>query len=222
MSKDTIKLFKSSNAVVVVLVLALLAQMPHAQFVLYNSSREQNNWTWWQAVIGAIALEIAVLVFTVRGNVRVSWGFAAFSISINLIYYLTDSAKWYEPKFILLSAGLPIAIALYSHEVVERTEHANEQKPDTKPEPQPAKRVTRTVRSTQTVEASEQVEEQPVQFAVQLEDNSVQLDLASLSIEQKKVYALDLMRAGKVNMSKLADELKVQRPRLYEWKKELA
>jgi hypothetical protein len=82
------------------------------------------------------------------------------------------------------------------------------------------------VRSTQTVEASEQVEEQPVQFAivepVQLEDNGVQIDLASLSIEQKKVYALDVMRGGKVNMSKLADELKVQRPRLYEWKKELA
>lgn len=99
-------------------------------------------------------------------------------------------------------------------------------KPDTMPEPQPSKRTTRTVRSVQTIEASEQVEDTPIQYTiaepVQIEDNSVQVDFSSLSIEQKKVYALDLMRAGKVNMSKLADELKVQRPRLYEWKKELA
>lgn len=219
MSKDTIKIFKSSNAVVVVLVLALLAQMPHAQFVLYNSSREQNNWTWWQAVIGAIALEIAVLVFTVRGNVRVSWGFAAFSISINLIYYLTDSAKWYEPKFILLSAGLPIAIALYSHEVVERTDdnEATEPKPTTK-------RTTRTAKTTQTVELSEQVEEQPVHFAVvepvQLAERPVQIDLASLSAEQKKVYALQAIRTG-CNMTQLAKDLQVRRATLYEWKAEI-
>jgi len=100
------------------------------------------------------------------------------------------------------------------------------QKPDTKAEQQPAKRVTRTAKTTQTLELSEQVEEQPVQYAViepvQLEDNSIQVDLTSLSTEQKKVYALQAMKSGKVNMSKLADELKVQRPRLYEWKKELA
>jgi len=106
-------------------------------------------------------------------------------------------------------------------------------KPDTKPEVQPSKKVTRTAKTTQTVELSEQVveEQQPVQFSVvepvqievnpQNDEQPVQIDLASLSTEQKKVYALQAMRAGKVNMTKLAEELKVQRPRLYEWKAEL-
>lgn len=219
MSKDAIKLLKSSNAVIVVLVLALLAQMPHAQYVMFSRSRERDLLGLTETIIGAVALEIAVLVFAVRGNVKVSWGFAVFSVCVNLAYYYDKPASLLMPLNWLLAAGLPIAIALYSHEVVEHTEQLDEQKPT-------AKRTTRTVRSTQTVEASEQVEEHPVQYAivepVQLEDNSVQIDLTSLSIEQKKVYALDAMRAGKVNMSKLADELKVQRPRLYEWKKELA
>jgi hypothetical protein len=222
MSKDAIKLLKSSNAVIVVLVLALLAQMPHAQYVMFSRSREHDLLGLTETIIGAVALEIAVLVFAVRGNVKVSWGFAAFSVCVNLAYYYDTPASLWTPTNWLLSAGLPIAIALYSHEITKKVVHGEEED-----EPKPtAKRTTRTVRSTQTVEASEQVEEQPVQFAivepVQLEDNGVQIDLASLSIEQKKVYALDVMRGGKVNMSKLADELKVQRPRLYEWKKELA
>lgn len=99
------------------------------------------------------------------------------------------------------------------------------QKPDTKTEQQPAKRVTRTAKTTQTLELSEQVEEQPVHFAVvepvQLED-SAQIDLTSLPIEQKKVYALQALRNEDVNISKLARDLGIKRRQtLYEWKAEI-
>ena len=222
MSKDTIKILKSSNAVIAVLVLGLLAQIPHAQHVFYTSSQGANFWTWLEAVMGAIALDGAVLVFAVRGNVKVSWGFAAFSVFINLIYYQKPDMIWYIPdKSWLLSAGIPIAIALYSHEVVEDPKECTDE-----PKQQPAKRTTRTVRSVQTIEASEQVEDTPVQFAVvdsvQLEDNCVQVDLTSLSIEQKKVYALQALRDESVNISKLARDLGIKRRQiLYEWKAEL-
>lgn len=118
--KDITNRLKSQNAVVAVLVLALLAQMPHAQHVFFNNSHDHSWFGWLQSWGGAIALEVAVLVFVIRGNIRVSWGFAAFSVAINLIYYHDSSVAWYMPRASwLLSAGLPAAIALYSHEVAD-------------------------------------------------------------------------------------------------------
>ena len=117
-TKNITETLKSQNAVVAVLVLALLAQMPHAKYVFLDDSHDHSWFGWLQAWGGAIALEVAVLVFVIRGNVRVSWGFALFSVAVNLIYYSEPHIAWYVPRASwLLSAGLPVAIALYSHEV---------------------------------------------------------------------------------------------------------
>jgi len=110
------------NAVIIVLVLALLAQMPHAQYVFFSNSHDASWFSWFQSWGAAVALEVAVLVFVIRSNTRVSWGFAAFSILINLMYY-------YDVPHIaplLLAAGLPVAIALYSHEVAAHQHSSNE------------------------------------------------------------------------------------------------
>lgn len=128
---STIKLLRSHNAVIVVLVVALLAQMPHAQDVFYRQGHAQTWFGWVASIFAAVALEIAVLVFVVRGNIRASWGFAAFSVAINLIYYHTAQSAWYIPNpSWLLSAGLPIAIALYSHEVAEPVHTVRSSKDD--------------------------------------------------------------------------------------------
>lgn len=115
-----IELLKSQNAVIIVLVVALLAQMPHAEAVFYAHG-QAHDWLGRAAsIFAAIALELAVLVFVVRGSIRASWGFALFSVAINLVYYYrSDMALFDLAPTILLSAGLPIAIALYSHEVAE-------------------------------------------------------------------------------------------------------
>lgn len=114
----TLRLLQSSDAVLAVLILALLAQMPHAQHVFYELSRDLGWFGWVQSWFAAIALEFAVLVFVVRGKTIESWGFAVFSVAINLVYYYSPEIVWYLPKSTwLLSAGLPVAIALYSHEV---------------------------------------------------------------------------------------------------------
>lgn len=119
--KDITTRLKSQNAVVTVLVLALAAQMPHAQYVFFVNNHDHSWFGWLQSWGGAIALEVAVLVFVIRGNTLVSWGFAAFSVAVNLIYYHDSSVAWYMPRASwLLSAGLPVAIALYSHEVADR------------------------------------------------------------------------------------------------------
>lgn len=115
-----IELLKSQNAVITVLIVALLAQMPHAEAVFYAHGQSQDWLGRIASIAAAIALELAVLVFVVRGSIRASWGFAAFSVAINLVYYYRADATLFDlAPTILLSAGLPIAIALYSHEVAE-------------------------------------------------------------------------------------------------------
>ena len=109
---------QSSNAVLAVLVLALLAQMPHAQHVFFNLGSDLGWFGWVQSWFGAVALEFAVLVFVVRGKQLESWGFAVFSIAVNMVYYYDPAVALWVPRATwLLSAGLPVAIALYSHEV---------------------------------------------------------------------------------------------------------
>lgn len=115
-----IELLKSQNAVIIVLVVALLAQMPHAEAVFYDHGQAHDWLGRVASIFAAIALELAVLVFVVRGSIFASWGFAAFSVAINLVYYYRADASWADlAPTILLSAGLPIAIALYSHEVAD-------------------------------------------------------------------------------------------------------
>jgi len=118
---DILGKLRTQDSVLAVLVLALLAQMPHAQHVFYGLSQDLGWFGWVQSWFAAVALEFAVLVFVVRGKTLESWGFAAFSIAINLIYYyVPEVALWVPRATWLLSAGLPVAIALYSHEVAGR------------------------------------------------------------------------------------------------------
>jgi len=218
MNQNIIKHLKSSTAVIVVLTLALLAQMPHAHYVLYENSRDTGALSWIEAAVGAVALEMAVLVFTVRGNVPVSWGFAAFSVCINLMYYYQTNDSLFKPEAWLLSAGLPAAIALYSHEVMD---NHTEQPPNTK-------RVTRTAKAVQTLELSEQVEQPIEQYTVrepvtieQTVEQPIELDLSSLTTEQKRDYALRTLNIDpSANKSMLIKQLDVSRSTFYNWLKE--
>lgn len=113
-----IEKLQTLSAVLGVLVLGLLAQMPHAQHVFFYLGTDKGWFGWVQSWFGAVALEFAVLVFVVRGKQLESWGFAVFSIAINMVYYYDPAVALWVPRATwLLSAGLPVAIALYSHEV---------------------------------------------------------------------------------------------------------
>jgi len=113
-----IEKLQTLSAVLGVLVLGLLAQMPHAQHVFFHLGTDKGWFGWVQSWFGAVALEFAVLVFVVRGKQLESWGFAVFSIAINMVYYYDPAVALWMPRATwLLSAGLPVAIALYSHEV---------------------------------------------------------------------------------------------------------
>lgn len=130
---NAIDFLRSDEAILVVLFLALAAQLPHTAVVFHRVATAYVAWTvsvwgwtanagavvdWMHAFVAAISIEFAVLLFVVRGKVLLSWVFAASSVAMNAIYYWNGS--WTETNFygsVLWSAIIPVAIAFYSHEL---------------------------------------------------------------------------------------------------------
>ena len=120
-----IEILRKSYVALLVLFLALVAQIPHAAYVfnvapyLALPVQPQSNLSaWLLAYAYAIALESATLMFVVHGNRRASYGFAGASFLVNMCYYAMHGvALWSLAAFPawLLSALLPVAIASYSH-----------------------------------------------------------------------------------------------------------
>lgn len=224
MKFSIISTLKSPNAVLCVLALALLAQMPHAADVfrlIVKPESTEHNWQWLFSVAHsysyAVALELAVLLFVVLNRHVESYIFAGASILINLCYYGLSSVHLFSlnafPAW-LISIVLPVAIARYSHAIVDSG--ATEQQPQ-------HKRVTRTVRNTQTVEQSEQFVVPTVQTSVitdvQPEIENVQYaDYRSLSDEQKRTqFALIVSGKNVPGKVKLAELFGISRGTVYAW-----
>ncbi len=224
--KSIIEILKSPNAVLGVLALALLAQMPHAADVFRMTvhsakTADASIWEKGHSYSYAIALELAVLLFVIQNRHLESYGFAAVSVFVNLSYYGLHGVNlfaWSAFPAYLVSVALPVAIALYSH--VAADAKTTEQEPA-------AKRVTRTVRNTQTVEQSEQfvlptvqqsytVIEQPVSEPVQSSDYK------SLTDNQKREQlAIVLNGETSPSKSKLADMFGISRTTVYAWIREI-
>lgn len=120
-----IEILRKSYVALLVLFLALVAQIPHAAYVfnvapyLALPVQPQSQLSaWLLAYAYAIALESATLMFVVHGHRRASYGFAGASFLVNMCYYAMHGvALWSLAAFPawLLSALLPVAIASYSH-----------------------------------------------------------------------------------------------------------
>lgn len=116
-----IELLRSQVATLVVLVLALIAQLPHAAEVFMQAGHVQGVWGTVHGYAYAVALELAVLIFVVQGRKLASYAFAAVSILVNLSYYAERETLWSWSAFDawLISFALSIALALYSHALAE-------------------------------------------------------------------------------------------------------
>jgi hypothetical protein len=129
---------ESSNATLAVLVLALVAQTPHAADVFRLIVHSEG----WTAIAHsysfAIALELAVLMFVVQKCHRESYGFAGVSIAMNLSYYALHGVQliaWAALPALLVSVALPVAIARYSHAVAGSHEAQTAQDETLPPDP---------------------------------------------------------------------------------------
>lgn len=203
-------ILKSPNAILIVLVLALVAQIPHAADVFRLIGHSEGTWANIHSYFFAVALELAVLMFVVQNRQNESYGFAVVSVAMNLSYYFLNNVPLFSfaalPSW-LVSVALPAAIALYSHVVVEAQPQA---------EQMPVKR-TRTVKVTRTDEQSEQYTiVQPEQLpVVEVEQSTA---IVPDTDEQKRAALAEMLRTGQtVNKSKLSREWQVGRTTLYTW-----
>lgn len=125
---------KSDRAVLVFLAMALLAQMPHAASVFHRLANapawgtgtgDHALWLlgWLHAGVYAGALEGATLLFVMRGRMARAWLFALASMAVNVAYYWRAGITGEEmAQAGLICVMLPLAIALYSHEVARHAE----------------------------------------------------------------------------------------------------
>ncbi len=113
-----IRFLRSSSAILAVLILALLAQIPHAAYVFLHRGE---SFIWWDYVFAigfAVALEFAVLVFVLNSCLIESYFFAVVSVAMNLCYYHMKGVTLFSLDAIdawIIAFALPAAIARYSH-----------------------------------------------------------------------------------------------------------
>lgn len=111
-----------------VAVLALSAQVFHAQYVFFESGHNQGLYGSFNAWLYAIAVESAVFFFVLLGWAWVSWAFAIASVGVNVAYYTIAHGPEYgygfmfDPAMVsqtwymwLLAFVLPVAVAAFSH-----------------------------------------------------------------------------------------------------------
>lgn len=109
-------------ATLIVLIAALLAQLPHAADVFRMVVHGAGLWPVLHSYSYAVALELAVLLFVVQRRNVESYLFAAVSVCVNLAYYALHGVNLLSVAAIpawLISIALPAAIARYSHLIVD-------------------------------------------------------------------------------------------------------
>ena len=113
---------RSPGAMMLALTLALIAQGEHTAQVFGYFAHGGNNSAWLLSYAFACAVEVAVLLFVLRGHKRISYAFAGATFCTNLVYYWIGGVALLSIAalpVLLLSALLPACIVGYSHIIAE-------------------------------------------------------------------------------------------------------
>lgn len=113
---------RTPAATLVVLIAALLAQLPHAADVFRLVVHGDGLLHMLHGYSYAVALELAVLLFVVQRRNAESYAFALVSVCVNLAYYAQHGVQLFSVAALpawLISVALPAAIARYSHLIVD-------------------------------------------------------------------------------------------------------
>ena len=189
-----ISFLRSPVATLAVLVIALVAQLPHAADVFRLAVGGEGLGATLHSYSYAIALELAVLLFVVQRRNIESYVFAVASICINLAYYALHDVNLLTidaaPAW-LISVALPFAIALYSHLIVDaahETTHAAAHEPFavlSVPTAEPVvhdEPVQRTRARVQPVQVAEPVDVAPP--TIDVRTHALQMHAEGMSVAQ--------------------------------------
>jgi len=194
-------------ATLIVLIAALLAQLPHAADVFRLVVHGDGIWQVLHSYSYAIALELAVLLFVVQRRNVESYLFAAVSVCVNLAYYALHGVNLFTVAALpawLISIALPAAIARYSHLIVDAAHVA----------PEPVQDATPTVQRRKRNVEPEVVQDatpEPLQVADGAQDDAtptVDARAQALQMANEGMNASQIARALDANYSTVRSWLK--------------
>lgn len=131
--KKLLEYIRGIHGIALASFLSLFVMIFHSAWV-YEALTHYTDWKWLsllQAGAFAIAVDMAVLIFVLRGRKRLSMVFSILQIGMNLMYYYShveSGFEWFTAMFI--SVVLPLAIAAFSHEIATDRLDDEEEKRD--------------------------------------------------------------------------------------------
>jgi hypothetical protein len=131
--KKLLEYIRGIHGIAIASFLSLFVMIFHSAWV-YEALTHYTDWKWLsllQAGAFAIAVDMAVLIFVLRGRKRLSMVFSILQIGMNLMYYYShveSGFEWFTAMFI--SVVLPLAIAAFSHEIATDRLDSEEEKRD--------------------------------------------------------------------------------------------
>lgn len=133
--KKLLEYIRGIHGIAIASFLSLFVMIFHSAWV-YEALTHYTDWKWLsllQAGAFAIAVDMAVLIFVLRGRKRLSMVFSILQIGMNLMYYYShveSDFEWFTAMFI--SVVLPLAIAAFSHEIATDRLDDEEEKRDSR------------------------------------------------------------------------------------------
>lgn len=121
---------KSDRGPALAILLSLTVMIFHTAATFYTVSIPDTAIGWIKtagilgmSIVFAISVDLAVLIFALRGRKVISWLFSAFQIVVNVSHFqqMNDGSalQWVQ---VFISFALPVAIAIFSHEIKEAKE----------------------------------------------------------------------------------------------------
>ena len=200
-----ISFLRTPVATLAVLVTALVAQLPHAADVFRLAVSGHGLGAMLHSYSYAVALELAVLLFVVQRRNVESYIFAVASICINLAYYAlhgVNLASVAAAPAWLISVALPVAIARYSHLIVDAAHE------------EVAQPVEQPVAPSVAPAIDQVVHEEPVQRArVQVHAEPAQSDIPAMDV---RAHALQMHAEG-FSVAQIAQQLGANASTVRSW-----
>lgn len=109
---------KSKDFAVITAIISMLVQTPHTAVAFADLSSLPPAWSWVQAIVFALVIDMAILVYTVRNRVDIALGAAIIMFLINIYYYSHLYPDYLSMGFgVLMAAVIPISVYYYSEEI---------------------------------------------------------------------------------------------------------
>lgn len=188
---DFIKMFEGLSLIAFI---SLFLMIDHTAAVYLHFEPDPSTWTYIKAYVFGFVMDIAVLVFVVRGMINTSYFFSFIQVCINLLYYYyNDFLKGIDIiGAVFLSIILPYVIAKYSHLIKDIIFRENELK---------RKKLKEEQKEKQTKEVQEKINE----FNQLIEDKQEYIN-TEIEDFSKKINDIELNNSAQYK--KILEEIK--------------